>query len=432
MYFEQNLKIITERWPDSADQLRNTGDPEQVELIRNTPETTLMVNGIHLSSCFDRLREARIQAELIPDESTHTHVYGLAAGDLPRVLLPRPQLKHLTLVLMNLQVARASLAYFDHSDWLADPRVNLLAAEPASDLQFPFACAPAYLYLADDQSARLRDLLQLELATPYIRQKHSQQQIELLKKIEENKTFWSKDSGVADAPWQLKDRQVVVASGGATLADNFDWLRERRADYFLIGVDAAIQPLFNHGIMPDVVVSIDSHFGLFKLFYSQLELGKFNSTNLVYFPQVPTSLLTQWTGLRFLAYSNHGLYQEVENQRPGNRLFVSGSVIHAAIDLAVKKGAQRIALCGADFAFTKGVSRIDELGQERSKPIRKDHWLLNGRGERVWTGVAYRGYLRDLERYIAWHNKIDFINCSDEGALIKGARIITDGGLWTK
>jgi len=421
MYLEQNLKLIAERWPDLAARLRQASDPEQVEVVSNAPERTLMVDGVHLSSRYDRLREARIQAELVPVQSSHAHVYGLAAGDLPRVLLQRPEIETLSVVLMSLQVAKASLGLLDHSDWLNDPRITLLTAATEQELHFPFACAPACLYLADDESARLRDLLQLELATPFIQRFHKVRAGKYLDRIEENKKFIEQDAAVTDFFTCPMSRDMVVAAAGPTLADHFTWLLKNRRQFFLIAVDVSVKSLLTAGLVPDVVVSIDASPKLFEKAFGDIDMQRLMPADLVYFPVVDKKILSGWPGRRFVAYGGNEVYKQIAEKYPGGELFSSGSVIHPAVDLAVKAGAARIILLGADFSFPGGRSHVEGAGVSLNT-VDTENWVLNGKGRRVPTTPNFRGYLRDLESYIARHPEIDFINGSLEGAKIEGTK----------
>ena len=92
------------------------------------------------------------------------------------------------------------------------------------------------------------------------------------------------------------------------------------------------------------------------------------------------------------------------------QLYVGGSVIHPAVDLAVKMGAAKITLFGADFAFPNNKTHAGwsdgDLGP---------NWVLLGIG--YWTGMAqrvktqlnFRSYLCELERYIAGHPRGAFL-----------------------
>ena len=102
-------------------------------------------------------------------------------------------------------------------------------------------------------------------------------------------------------------------------------------------------------------------------------------------------------------------------------MYVGGSVIHPAVDLAVKMGADRITLFGADFAFPMNKTHAGwndgELGPAVSQA---KHWVLDGHGQRVRTQLNFRSYLCELERYIAGHPQVRFFNSSRAGAMIVG------------
>jgi len=49
--------------------------------------------------------------------------------------------------------------------------------------------------------------------------------------------------------------------------------------------------------------------------------------------------------------------------------------------------------------------------------------VLNGLNERVPTLLNYRGYLRDLEDYIALAKHVEFFNGSYKGAFIANTKI---------
>ena len=168
-FLSENLNIIQQRWPLIAQALATAAREPRAELVQDGPQATLLIDGIHLTSSFDRRAEARLQASLVPEESSEAWVYGIGLGDLPRELLCRPQLRRVHVILINPAVARQSFEFFDHRDWLRDERVEILTSGGQSQVQFPFAAVPSCLQLADDPSERLRDLVVLELATPFIR-----------------------------------------------------------------------------------------------------------------------------------------------------------------------------------------------------------------------------------------------------------------------
>lgn len=413
-----NFALLDRRWPACAQKLRAAELPERLEQVQQGDVQTLVVDGFQLHSRYAPEQEARLQASLIPSGHTVVHVYGLAHGDLIRELLARAEVTQLHLVLMNAAVDRVNFMLRDHTDWLADPRVCLLDAATERELRLPFACAPAFLYLADDESARLRDLLHLELSTPYIRQNHKSQEAACRVQLRDNEAYVATDGDVADLFGAGTHDWAVVAAAGPTLHDQLGWMKQKRGCFQLIAVDAAVRSLMAAGLVPDHVLAMDSAPALFDLFLDGLDLAPLVGTGLVYSPLVHRKLLAAWPGKRFSVSINQPSYRDFDQKYPRGKLFSSGSVLHPAVDLAVKMGAKNVVLAGADFSFTKGHSHVAGSRLQLEVKTETNCWVLNSHGERVPSARNYVGYLRDLERYLAWRTGVRFFNASLEGACI--------------
>lgn len=420
-WLEHNLSLIRQRWPALADTLGQGQEPLAVELLQGPGETTLVINGLQLGSAYDRRREAQHQAELIPDGSTRAWVYGFGLGDLPRQLLRRCALKELQVVILNPAVTWQSLAFFDQSDWLADPRVDLILGDLLIELQTPFAAVPPELLLAAEATARLRDLVFLELATPFIQARHSAADTAIQARLRENEDLLRQDGDVAELFGARSGQTIHVAAAGPTLSDHYPWLLQRRSEIFLLAVDTAVRPLAAAGIRPDLVVCVDGSRDEVLALFNGFDLASFIKTPLVYFPRVHRDVLTLWPGPRFASYAPSPIYRELARRFPRAQLFSSGSVLHPAVDLAVRMGAAQVVLLGADFAYPRGQSHVSGSAHARQRDDSvTGHWVLDGSGQRIATAPNLRGFLRDLETYIGRYPAIRFVNASKKGARILG------------
>ena len=93
-----NLKVIEQRWPD----MRKKFDVVDLNTLSIEVESnTLIVNGVQLTSNYDRIAEAEMQAQLIPMDSKVASVYGVGLGDLCQVLLARTKLEKLHVHIFN-------------------------------------------------------------------------------------------------------------------------------------------------------------------------------------------------------------------------------------------------------------------------------------------------------------------------------------------
>lgn len=419
-----NLSLVKKRWPQMFKLIAKAAEPAQTELLENSVKPTLSISGIHLSSAYNPKQEAEIQATLIPNQSQKAWIYGIGLGELPRTLLLRKQLQELSVVVLNPAVARASFSHFDHSDWLSDPRVRLLPGDE-ENLGFPFAAAPSCLQLADETSARLRDLVFLELSTLYLNEKHGIKNSRIIERISQNEQFVKTDGNVATLFGSRPGATIMVAAAGPSLGENLKWIAANRTQYPLLAVNSALKPLARAGIIPDAVVVIDDDPKIISCF-QDYDLSPLKKTPLIYFPRVPESVLEVWPGPRLCAYANHPTYQEIAQKYPRGNLYSSGSVLHPTVDLAVRMGAAEVILLGADLAFPGGQKYTPGAGWGDQEIPAAQHWVLDGHGNRVNTIASFRGYLRDLEIYIAKKPQIAFFNSSKEGAFIKGTAFLEE------
>ena len=423
----QNRAALAGRFPELLEALERAPSPGPVAAPA-TPRPTLSVAGLQLASGYDPEGEAALQAALVPRDARSATCYGIGTGFLPRALLARPALKRLDVVLFHAGVARAVLAAFDLSGVIGDARVRLSLARPADELCTPFAAAPACLRLAADEGARLRDQIFLELATPHLARHVASRAGDFGARLAENRDLLEGD-GDAGALFGARPGCVAwVAGAGPTLERQLARLAARAAGEPLVAVDAALAPLLAAGIAPDYVVTLDAH-REHQLPLFAGDLSRLRATPLVYAPSVHRDVLLCWPGPRFAFYERGVRYAGLVRELPRAVLATSGSVIHPAVDLAVRLGAREVRFAGMDFAHVGGRSHVSGSHHARHEPgggVRAGAWVLDGDGRRVPTLPNLVGYLRDLERYLARTKDVRFVNLSRAGARIAGAERAED------
>lgn len=417
--FDHNAQVIERRWPALFARLMTEGSvQEQAELVEGSG-STLSICGIQLTSRHDRPREARLQAASLPPDSPVVHVYGTGLGDLPSVLLEGAGLQRLYVHILNGAIFLLTLQLLDQRHWLGDPRVELRYAGDSPDIHLPFFALPSEMLLADDFNAKIRDRLISEVHLTFNNREFDPQSPEIIQRLRDSFELVSRDADVAELFATQPGREVYVIATGPSLEQHFEQLRavrEQEPRPLFISVDTAYRPLREQGITPDVVVSIDQRIG-----FRHLPPEDTGDIPLVYLPLSDPQVLAAWKGVRYVGYSASPVYAELRQQISKAELYVGGSVIHPAVDLAVKMGADRITLFGADFAFPMNKTHAGwndgDLGPGVSQAR---HWVLDGNGERVSTQLNFRSYLCELERYIAGHPDVRFFNSSRAGAMIVG------------
>lgn len=417
--FEGNAQVIQARWPRLLERLLAEDSAAlQADLVEGLG-STLSISGIQLTSRHDRVAEARTQAASLPADSPVVHLYGTGLGDLQQVLLENPALQRLQVHILNGAVFALVLQLLDQQAWLSDPRVELAYAGDLAEIQMPFFALPAELVLADDHNAKIRDRLVSEVHLAFNNRDFVADSPEVLQRLQSSAELVAGDSDVAQLFGTQAGREVFVIATGPSLERHFERLRQIRSQAqrpLLICVDTAYRPLLKQGIEPDIVVSIDHRI-------SGLHLPPEQSAGiaLVYLPMVDPQILARWQGPRYVGYSASPIYGWIRQQLPKAQLYVGGSVIHPAVDLAVRMGAQQITLFGADFAFPMNKTHAGWLDGELGPQLgAARHWVLDGHGQRVRTQLNFRSYLCELERFIAGHPQVHFYNSSRDGAMIAG------------
>ena len=419
-FFQANAEVLQRRWPALFERVMAEDSATiQAELVEGLG-STLSINGIQLSSRHDRLHEAHIQAASLPDNA-QMHVYGTGLGDLPSVLLERTGLRRLYVHILNGALFALVLQLLDQRQWLDDSRAELFYAGDHSDMFTPFFALPAEMLLADDFNAKIRDRLVSEVHLSFNNREFDPQSPVIQQRLQDCLPVLLGDDDVAQLFGTCVDRDVYVIATGPTLEGHFERLAKVRAQAqrpLFICVDTAYRPLREHGVVPDLVVSIDQLISFRHLPFEQSE-----GIPLVYLPMSDPEVLRAWKGKRYGGYSASPVYAALREEYPRGELHVGGSVIHPAVDLAVKMGATRITLFGADFAFPMNKTHAGWNDGELGPSVNQArHWVRDGHGQRVSTQLNFRGYLCVLERYIAAHPQVEFFNSSRAGALIAGTR----------
>ena len=423
--FAQNMRVIASRWPNLVTTLQQAAAEKHrpaVQLIEGQ-DNTLLINGIQLTSRHNRQQEALQQISKLPQHYPHITLYGTGLGDLQQQLLGRERLQQLNVCILNEYVFALVLQLLDQRHWLSDSRVTLQLAASQSDIQLPSAVLPSELVLASDNSMRVRDRLYSELEAGYAAQRLKQDISPFLPRLQQNQPFWQQDQPVQTLFNSLAaDKDVYVIAAGPSLEQHYGFIKQAQQQPnapLLICVDTAVAALLSQDIRPDIIVSRDHKIGLRHLPCNSLTAA----SRLVYFPLANPELLQHFPGKRYIALSDSAVFDPVRKQLSAATLFSYGSVIHPAVDLAVKMAAKRVLLFGADFAFSHNKTHASwqngALGPGYQAATEQ---VINGFGEKVPTLRNLLTYLTGLERYISKQPAVTFFNTSKAGAFIAGTQ----------
>ncbi len=423
------MQLIASRWPALAAVLHQAADDKYRPAVQlaEGQDTTLLINGIQLTSRHNRQQEALQQTRQLPQQCPHITLYGTGLGDMQQQLLGRQQLQQLSVCILNEYIFALVLQLLDQRHWLSDPRVVLQLAAEQDDLQLPFALLPSELVLASDSSLKIRDRLYAELEAGYAARRLQQDISAFLPRLQQNQPYWQQDLPVQALFNTLPAaKEVYVIAAGPSLDQHYGFLQQAQQQPqapLLICVDTAVAALLGRHIRPDIIVSRDHKISLRHLPCNALTAA----SSLVYFPLANPELLQQFPGTRYVALSDSAIFDPLRRQLTAANLFSHGSVIHPAVDLAVQMGAKRVLLFGADFAFSHHKTHAGwqngALGPGYQAATEQ---VLNGYGDKVPTLRNLLTYLTGLERYIRSQPAVSFVNTSKAGAVIAGVPYHTE------
>ena len=93
-----NFSIILQRWPQLFASLMK---PDIARVNSEVIEQTIVINGIQLTSNYDRQAEAAMQIDRIPRSASEAYIYGPALGDTIEQLLKRKAIRKLYVLILN-------------------------------------------------------------------------------------------------------------------------------------------------------------------------------------------------------------------------------------------------------------------------------------------------------------------------------------------
>jgi hypothetical protein len=399
--------IIASRWPAMAASLHSAECTIDLQLDQTGEVPTLLANGIRLASAWQPDREAQLQCGESIAAEEHLTLFGVGMGYLPPVLLEQlPAGARLSVVPLNLGLFDRMLDLIEMSDWLAHPSVELLAAADITQLPDAFRITPPMLQLVDPQAESLRDWLMQALSDTHARAHQTSVQSTLEQNLQRNIDLHSGDKDVdyllnEMISSQLSgDANVVVAGAGPSLDHAMDVMMQLRdTGASVIAVDAALAPLLAHGIVPDVIVSIDPLETIKRFFATDTSL--LANTALVYFPVVHPDVVAGWPYRRFSAVGSHQRFLSFRKIKKSTVLFSSGSVIHPAVDIACRIG-RHIHLAGVDFGYpfesthASGVAVAADSAGVASASLTVRNYL----NDEVPSQMNFISYYRDLEQFV--------------------------------
>ena len=217
---------------------------------------------------------------------------------------------------------------------------------------------------------------------------------------------------------EYKNVPAVIVAAGPSLNKNIEKLKKYREKVFVIACDAALNPLLDNDIIPDLAVSVDSH----------KPLSNFSNDKVKYIPFVLGSKCIEWfqnehNGKKFFFGDSYLLDKLLENfNKEFGMLDTGGSVANDAFSLADLLGFKNIILIGQDLAYSNGIYYAKGVVKKQIQKNTDGMVEVEGYyGDKVWTKLNLDSYRRWFEQQIEFKDYLNVINSTEGGAMIHGA-----------
>ncbi len=223
---------------------------------------------------------------------------------------------------------------------------------------------------------------------------------------------------------EIGETPAIIISAGPSLDKNIEDLKQAKGHAFLIATDSAVRKLFAHNIMPDIVISIDSHKPM-VLFEDE----RFRNIPVVLCGQSRCELYAEHNSKIIIFADNTFIYKlYIALGKPLSTIQTGGSVATNAFSLARDMGFTNIIFVGQDLAFTDKKKHASDVYDEKSIEEEDQDvftYVEGIDGTQLLTYTNFSMYRDWFEAEIKDNPELHVLNATEGGANIKGARNCT-------
>jgi Tfp pilus assembly protein PilF len=220
-------------------------------------------------------------------------------------------------------------------------------------------------------------------------------------------------------------RPGIVVAAGPSLEKNFRLLKDVKGKAVIIAVDTVLRLLLPHGILPDIVVTLDPQELNYKKFR---DLALEPSVPLVCHPISYPEIIKNYPGKKFITGTPYPIYHWFAPfwEEKGNIDVNTQSVGHMAFNLAMLLGVDPIVFIGLDLCFSQDKIHAGNLseGMTSRDQCRADlAWTTDIFGAQVESIVAYKSFQRIFEEGIQ-EIQAHCIDATEGGVRLVGTQVM--------
>ncbi|MCB2340753.1 motility associated factor glycosyltransferase family protein [Clostridium estertheticum] len=222
---------------------------------------------------------------------------------------------------------------------------------------------------------------------------------------------------------KFKDLPAILVSAGPSLNKNMHLLKSLRNKAVIVAVGSAIKVLDSNGIIPHFRFAFDSDVTEEYLF----ENIDTESSTLIFGDELYPGILSDYKGkkIRMVLDTNYLLRYIQEDVCKSTFTIASGfSVANVALDAIIKMGCKKIIFMGQDLCYTEGSLYAKGSWTSEAIDFSTNRFIKskNVFNEDVYTDKQFMGMKSLLENMVEKNSEIEFINATEGGLHIEGAK----------
>ena len=225
----------------------------------------------------------------------------------------------------------------------------------------------------------------------------------------------------------IENIPAIIVSAGPSLDKNINELKQAKGKAFILVVDTALKSLLKRDIVPDLIITIDSHKPPVLFMHP-----KFKDIPMVVCDCSNYELYLLHNGKRFYFSETDSYISYIYEKGTGEKLYpteTGGSVANNAFSLANILGFKKIILVGQDLAYTdRKMHTTDAYGDSDDnlmKDKKKYFEVDDVYGNKVYTESNMNLYRKWFESQIVRYTDLNVIDATEGGAKIEGTEIMT-------
>ncbi|MDL2195693.1 6-hydroxymethylpterin diphosphokinase MptE-like protein [Shewanella algae] len=209
---------------------------------------------------------------------------------------------------------------------------------------------------------------------------------------------------------------AIIVAGGPSMDLQLDWLKANQQRMTIFAVSRIAAKLINHGIKPDIVVTVDPQAFSFDVSREMMQYPE--DFLLVHSYHAHPWIVGQWAG------ENLYLGDRFPWQTKHSNIITKGpTVTNSSLLLAIEMGFSQILFTGMDLCYSRhGVSHASGTQEAKLGPSlgHMCEWVETYSGYLAETPLQLLHARQAIEDEIAAHPQHEYINLSEDAARIAG------------